>query len=95
MGKFVYMGSLFYFLEYTLHHFIGSDVSSFKANIDNSKDSDNKINGNQYCVLRIGFAILLFYIGGENMVVYYLNKIIQRFNIKQNLVYRKLMKMWK
>ena len=46
-------------------HFIGSDVSSFKANVDNSKNSDNKINGNQYCTLRIGLAILLFYIGGE------------------------------
>ena len=66
----LFLGSLciwaaFLFLEYTLHHFIGSDVSSFKANIDNSKDSDNKINGNQYCTLRIGLAILLFYIGGE------------------------------
>lgn len=58
------MGSLF-ILEYTLCHFIGSDVSSFKANVDNSKNSDNKINGNQYCTLRIGLAILLFYIGGE------------------------------
>lgn len=66
----LFLGSLciwvaFLFLEYTLYHFIGSDVSSFKANVDNSKNSDNKINGNQYCTLRIGLAILLFYIGGE------------------------------